>query len=76
MTDFPDDPLTAFEEALRVARAATHERKLDRPVAEAFAAIVAAGHAAVAAFRDLERRIAELKRPPELQNDAPSFFDD
>ena len=61
MTDLPTDPLRALEEAMRIARAATHESKLERPVALAFAAIVEVGHAAVAAFRSQERRLAALE---------------
>lgn len=61
MNDLPVDPYVAFEEAMRVARAATHEHKLERPVAVAFAAIIAAGHAAVDAMRVQQRELVSLR---------------
>ncbi len=55
------DALRAFEEALRVARAATHERKLERPIAEAFRAMIGALHAGADILRTHERALAELR---------------
>ena len=56
------NPYRDLEEALRIARAATHEHKLERPVAEAFKAIVDFGHAAVAAFRVQERDLNQARK--------------
>ena len=63
----PDpDPCRAFETALRVARAATHERKLDPPVAKAFAAIVDALDAVRDALRVQQRSAPAPVRGPEF----------
>lgn len=68
---FPQDPIRALEEALRIARAATHCKRLDTATQGALDAIVRFGHAAVDAAKALERRVAELERrrsslPPDL----------
>ena len=55
------DPLRAFEIALREARAATHERKLEAPVARAFASIIEALDKARDAFRAHERRAKAIE---------------
>ena len=55
------DPFRAFEAALRVARAATHERKLDPPTARAFAAFIEAADAAKDAFRSLDARLRRIE---------------
>jgi hypothetical protein len=57
---FPQDPIHALEESLRIARAATHCKRLDTATQAALAAIVQFGHAAVDAARHLEQRIARL----------------
>ena len=57
----PTDPFREFEAALRLARAATHERKLDAPIAKAFAAIVDALDKAKDAFREQDRRIRAVE---------------
>jgi hypothetical protein len=56
------NPIGALEAALRVARAATHEHKLERPIAEALKAIIDVGHAAVDAFRAQERELGFVSR--------------
>ena len=55
------DPYRAFEAAARAARAASHERKLDPPVAKAFAAVTDALGKAVDVLRVQQREIAALK---------------
>lgn len=60
--DVEADPVGAFEAALRIARAATHETKLERPVAEAFRAITEAGKAAADAFIALQARLNAVER--------------
>ena len=57
----PLDPIRAFEEALRVARATSHSKRLDTATQAALAAIVQFGHAAVEAFRALERRVGAIE---------------
>ena len=52
------DPYRAFESALRAARAATHERKVDPPIAKALAAIADALDKAKVLFRAQQREIA------------------
>ena len=46
-------------QALRVARAATHSKRMDTATQAALQAIVEAGRAALDAFRHLERKIEE-----------------
>ncbi len=58
----PLDPVRAFEDAVRVARAASHERKLDAPVAKAFRAYDDVLAALVDLVRGKDREAAELRR--------------
>ena len=55
------DPYRALETACRAARAASHERKLDPPVAKALAAVAEALSAAVDVIRVQQRELAALK---------------
>ncbi len=55
------DPYRAFETAVRVARAASHERKLEAPVARAFAAVADALAKAIDLARVQQREIEALK---------------
>jgi len=68
---FPADPVAAFAEAMRVARAASHSKRLDTATQAALQAIVQAGHAAVDAMRHQEQRIAaiETRRQPNREVD-------
>jgi len=62
---FTQDPIHALEESLRLARAATHQRRLDMGVQSALQAIVQFGHAVVDHARvrdaDLEKAKASLE---------------
>ena len=55
------DPYRAFEAAVREARAASHERKLEAPVAKAFAAFADALAKAIDLARVQQREIAALR---------------
>ena len=54
--------LRDLEDALRTARAASHERKLDLPLVKSLGAIIDFGHAAVAAFRAQERELGQARK--------------
>lgn len=62
------DTALAIEEALRIARACSHSKKLERPIAAALAAIIELGKAVVdrsqqmeAEFDAAKKRIAALE---------------
>lgn len=65
----PDaDPARNVEALLRAARAASHERKLEAPIAKALAAIVEFGAAVVARSLQIEATMnAALARVAELE---------
>ncbi|RBP15851.1 hypothetical protein DFR50_107121 [Roseiarcus fermentans] len=58
----PPDPNGALEEAARVARAASHSRRLDTATQAALNALVAFAEATVGALRAQRRRIDEQAR--------------
>lgn len=58
----PADPVRAVEEAVRVARAASHERRLEPPVARAFQAYDDALAAMIDLVRVRDREAAELRK--------------
>ncbi len=58
----PADPVRALEEAVRVARASSHERRLDAPVAKAFRAYDEALSALIDLVRVKDREAAELRQ--------------
>lgn len=58
----PLDPVRALEDAVRVARAASHERKLESSVARAFRAYDDVLSALVDLVRGKDRETAELRR--------------
>ncbi len=56
------DPVRAFEEAVRIARATSHSRRLDTAVQAALQALVAVAEAQVDLVRVRDREIAELRK--------------
>ena len=60
-TDLPADPIRVLEAAAYTARAASHERRLEAPVALAFVKQGEAMTAVVDALQALSKRVAELE---------------
>ena len=57
----PFDAALHVEDALRIARACSHSKKLERPIAVALDAIVEFGKAVVDRSRQMEAELAEAK---------------
>ena len=58
----PVDAALHVEEALRIARACSHSKKLERPIAVALDAIVEFGKAVVDRSQQMEAEIADAKK--------------